>query len=305
MRFLVALNKLFNKTDKKIEPKIQYKLEKNAKRFLIFITSLFLLAIVFNLFLEPLNIASGGSNGIAIIIKEVFGIDASQTTYVIYLITLILSLFCLSKEITISLVIATLVYPFFVDITSNITDVIILDYSNPLLISIFAGVLKGIGTGIILKIGLNSGGLIVIANVIYKYFKISISKTNMMMNSIIVLISGYYFGISNILYAIIVIYISTIVTDRVMLGVSSNKFFFIVTKKEKEVKDFITKYINVGVTVIDNSDSKKTVLIGVVPTNKYFVFKEGITTIDDSAFWYTSDSYQVLGEFKGGKYGHN
>ena len=301
----MGLSSLF---DKKVDyEEIIKKVKKHNlfSRLLIFLLSLLLLALVFNLFLKPLNIVAGGTGGVSIILDKVFSLDVTLTTYAVYILTLILSAFFLSKEITLSLVIATVCYPFFVEITKNVTDYIILSYSNPLLICIFSGILTGLATGLILKYGFNSGGLIVIAQVIYRFFRISISKTNLVINVIVVIIGGYYFGVSNILYAIIVMYISSIVTDKVMLGISSNKCFFITTSKEKEIIDFITKHIYTGVTLIETYHDDKVALMCAVPTSKYFVFKEGISKIDEKATWFASDSYQVLGEFKGGKYGYN
>lgn len=301
----MELKNLFNKKIdyEKIENKV--KLEKSAVRLSIFLLALLLSAVVFNLFLEPLNITVGGTSGLSIIFNEVFNINVTITTYFIYIITLLLSAFLLPRKVTMSLIVATVIYPFFIGLTSNINDIIVLNYSNTLLICIFAGILNGVGTGLVLKMGFNSGGLIVISQIIYRYFKISISKTYMLINVIIMLIGGYYFGVTNIMYAIIVMYISTIVTDKVMLGISSNKVFFVTTNKEKEITNFILKHINSGVTMVDTHQDEKTTLMCAVPTSKYFVFKEGIISIDKNAFWYASDSYQVLGEFKGGKHGHN
>lgn len=297
----VVLKNLFHKKIDYEKIELKAKTKNIAVRLIIFLLSLLLLAIVFNLFLAPLNIVTGGSSGISIILKEVLNLDVGMTTYIIYGATLILSIFLLPLEITLSLVVATIIYPFFVQITSSITDIINLDYTNSLIICIFAGILNGIGVGAILKIGFNSGGLIVIPNILYQHFKISISKSNLIINTIIVLIGGYYFGISNIMYAIIVIYISTIFTDKVMLGISKNKVFYIVTDKEKEIKKFITKHLTSGVTIVDSDNNDKVTLMCAIPTSKYFIFKEGILAIDDSAFWYATDSYQVMGQFKGGK----
>lgn len=305
MRCQVELSELFTKKIDYNEIIKKVKKHNLFSRLITFLLSMLLLALVFNLFLKPLNIVAGGSSGVSIILNEAFSLDITLTTYIIYISTLILSAFFLSKEITLSLVIATIVYPFLVEVTENVTDYIVFSYSNPLLICIFAGILSGVATGLILKVGFNSGGLIVIAQVIYRYFKISISKSNLVINIIIVLIGGYYFGVSNILYAIIVMYISSIVTDKVMLGISSNKCFFITTTKEKEITNFITNYIYTGVTLIETYHDDKVALMCAVPTSKYFVFKEGITKIDNKATWFASDSYQVFGEFKGGKYGHN
>ena len=47
-------------------------------------------------------------------------------------------------------------------------------------------------------------------------------------------------NISNILYAIIGLYVSSYITDKVLLGISECKTFYRVTDKEKEVNEFIT-----------------------------------------------------------------
>lgn len=112
---------------------------------------------------------------------------------------LILSFIFLDIENTISLVLATIIYPVFVELTANITNFITIDYSNMIVISLFAGILNGIIMGVILKIGFNPGGLIVIAQIIYKYFKISISKVNSIISFIIVALAGYFIGLNSVL----------------------------------------------------------------------------------------------------------
>ena len=86
-------------------------------------------------------------------------------------------------------------------------------------------------------------------------------------------------------------------TDKVVLGISQSKAFYIVTEKEDEVKAFLLSIINGGVTLINAkggySNSKQTLLLGVVPTRKYFVVKEGLKEIDDKIFFLVCDAYEV------------
>ena len=164
---------------KKIENNIKKIKNKNIiLRFLVFSLALYLFALVFNLLLMPANIVSGGTNGLAILIHEIFKIDSSLIVTIIYITMLFLSFVFLDIESTLSLIATTILYPLFVNLTANISNFIVIDYSNMILISIFAGILNGIISGIILKIGFNPGGLIVIAQIIYKYFRISVSKSN-------------------------------------------------------------------------------------------------------------------------------
>lgn len=155
--------------------------------------------------------------------------------------------------------------------------------------------------GIILKIGFNPGGLIVIAQIVYKYFKMSISKVNSIVSFITVLLAGYFIGLNSILYAIIVIYLINIFTDKVLLGISDNKMFYIITEKESEVKAFIMRYLTHGITLINCetgfSKTKKHAIMCAIPTKQYYILKQGIKEIDNKAFFVVTDAYQVLGGF--------
>lgn len=294
MRCLVVL-KL-----KKIENNIKKIKNKNIiLRFLVFSLALYLFALVFNLLLMPANIVSGGTNGLAILIHEIFKIDSSLIVTIIYITMLFLSFVFLDIESTLSLIATTILYPLFVNLTANISNFIVIDYSNMILISIFAGILNGIISGIILKIGFNPGGLIVIAQIIYKYFRISVSKSNTIISFIIVILAGYFIGLNSILYAIIVIYLTNIFTDKMLLGISDNKLFYIITDKESEVKAFIMRYLTHGVTLINceaaYTKTKKHALMCAIPTKQYYILKEGIKEIDEQAFFVVTDAYQVLG----------
>jgi uncharacterized membrane-anchored protein YitT (DUF2179 family) len=86
-----------------------------------------------------------------------------------------------------------------------------------------------------------------------------------------------------------------------MLGISSNKTFFIVTNKITEVKKYISEYLSRGVTILDAkggyTKKDQEVIMAVIPTVEYFKAKEGILEIDPDAFITICDSYQVYGEY--------
>ena len=135
--------------------------------------------------------------------------------------------------------------------------------------------------------------------IISKYFKTSLGKSMLFSDGLIVLCSGLFFGINSMLYSIIILYIISLMSDRVVLGTSDNKMFYIVTKKDEEVKEFILKYLNHGVTIFKGkggySKNNENVLMAVLPTKDYYRLKEGINEIDKDAFFIVTDSYEVFG----------
>ena len=262
---------------------------------------MFVAAINYNLLIRPAKIVAGGVNGISVILESIFKFSPSITILIISLAILFLALACSQYEIVASALYASMIYPFFVKITSVITEIIPLEYNDMMLIIIFSGMISGIVAGVTCKLNMSQGGIILISQILYKKFHISIAHTNLIINSIIVIVGGIVFGINNIMYALIFLYVSKIFTDKIILGTSQKKIFYIITTEQKKIENYIKNVLEVGYTIFNTKGGfmrrKQAVIMTTVPTRDYFKLKEGIHEIDDKAFIVITDSYQV----KGGK----
>ena len=114
----------------------------------------------------------------------------------------------------------------------------------------------------------------------------------------LVVLSGLLvFSWEVILYGFLVLYLISFMIDRVVLGVSQNKAFYIVTDKQEEVREFLLTISDGGVTLINAkggySNNRETLLLGVVPTRQYFIVKEGLKQIDEKIFFLSCDAYEV------------
>jgi len=222
---------------------------KNIFRYITLILLMFLGAVNYNLFLNPNNIISGGGNGISIIVEEVFKIDPAIFMLVFNTIILIFSFIILGVEKSSSSIVAILIYPFFISITSGISSISYLQTDDRLLVGIFAGIISGFITGTVCKIGFSQGGIAQISQMLNKLFKVSIGKINFCLNSLILIAGVFVFGLSSALLGIIVLFIGSIIVDKILLGVSSNKSFLIITSEEERISDFIKKDLGHGVTI--------------------------------------------------------
>ena len=270
-----------------------------TKRLISFILGSLILAISYNLFLAPNKLVAGGVSGIAIILNSLFKIDHFIVILSLNISLLILSYFLLGKEKTRASILGSLVFPFFVKLTSDIGQIIDIDTSQLLISAVFGGVLYGLGIGMIFKAGYTSGGTDILNQILNKYFKLSIGKSMLYTDGTITLSSSLVFGTNKMMYAIIVLYIVSIMSDRVILGISDSKAFYIVTDEEKAIKDYILKYLNHGVTVFNAkggyAKEKQNVLMCVLPTKDYYRLKTGILEIDPEAFFVVTDAYEVFG----------
>lgn len=273
--------------------------KKLVTRYLILIISLFISACYFNLLQLPSQIVTGGSAGVSIILNSYFGLDPSTIIFIISAILLIAGFIFLGLEKTSGAIVSTVVYPIFVKLTSDISNYITVDLSDKILISLFLGILAGVTTGMVYKVGFSNGGFSIISEIISKYKRVPISNTSFIINLIIVIIGGASFGWTMVMYAIIVLYIYSIVLDRVLIGVSKNKALYIITSEEDQIRDYIMNVLKHGVTIFDVKggflEKKRKVLMTVIPNKEYFRLKEGIKEVDKDAFFIVTDAYEVMG----------
>ena len=166
-------------------------------------------------------------------------------------------------------------------------------------IALFGGVCYGFGLGLIMRSGFTLGGTDFLTQIVKKCFKLTMGNSMLIVEGTIVIIGAFVFGITNCMYAVVILYLITMLVDRVILGISDKKAFYIVTKKKKDVCDYVINELGHTITVFSAtggfSKKKVFVLFTVIPTKEYYKLKEGIKLIDDSSFFTVVDAYEVSG----------
>ena len=274
-------------------------LRKKIKRYFNFTVGCFLVAIAYNLFLASNNLVPGGVSGLAVVLHYLFEINNALFVFIIGVLLLIISYVLLGKEKTKYSVLGTIIFPIFIELTVNINKIIPLDTSQLLLSSIFGGVIYGFGIGMIFKAGFTTGGTDIVNQILSKYLKLSIGNCMLITDGLIVTLSAIVFGPIHFMYSILVLYIISIMSDRVILGVSDSKAFFIVTEKDDEVKDYVLNVLGHGATIFKAkgglNKENQNVLLCVLPTKDYYKLRAGINAIDKEAFFVATDAYEVYG----------
>lgn len=269
------------------------------KRYFELIVGVLLVAISFNLFLLPNDLVPGGVSGLSIIISNIVDIDPSLFIMISSIILLIISFIALGKEDTKGSIIGSILFPIFVSITANIGNYIQLESGNLLLSSLFGGIIYGFGAGMVFKAGFTTGGTDIINQILAKYLHMSMGNSMLVSDGVIVLLGGFFFGATKLMYAIIIIYIIGLMTDKILLGISKSKAFYIITNEDEKIHDYLLNELHHGVTIFNvkggYTNKKDEVILCVVPTSEYYRVKEGIHAIDDKAFFVVCDAYEVNG----------
>lgn len=269
------------------------------KRYVYLIFAVMIYAVAYNLFFFKNNIVYGGASGISIITQKI--IDPPIMIMLVNIFFLTLSFFLLGKKETLNSVVGSLLFPLFVKLTANIENYIQISNDNLLLIAIIGGVSIGFASGIVFKTGFTTGGTDILNQIAAKYLKVSIGTSMILTDGVIVLIGGFFFGWTRVLYAMIVLYIINIMVDKVVLGISNSKAVYITTSEEDRVCDYLLNELKLGITLIETkggyTNKKQEMIMCVVPTSSYFAVNEGLAQIDPKAVILVTDAYQSSGAY--------
>ncbi|MBO5183057.1 MAG: YitT family protein [Bacilli bacterium] len=267
-------------------------------RFTVFLLGIFLVSIAYNIFILPNDIVYG-VGGLGVIFYRTMGIDPSLIIMIGSILLLILSYFLLGWEQTRNSILGSLLYPLFVKITSPLATYIDLGTTETIVTVICGSVLSGFGLGLVFKSGFTTGGTDILNQIVAKYFKVSIGKSMIFSDGLIILSSLFVFGFQKFIYSIINMYIVGIMTDKVILGISESKSFYIITEHETNIKKYIMDNLSHGVTILEGrggyTGNRIKVIMCIIPTKEYFKAKEGIKTIDPHALMLVTDAYEVSG----------
>ena len=263
-----------------------------------FLVGVFLVAIAYNIFMLP-SATVYGVGRLGIILKKVLNWNPSVVILISSIILLIFSFILLGKDKTRNSIVGSLLYPLFVWLTSDICELVDTSSCETLLIILFGAVITGFGSGLIFKSGFTTGGTDILNQIFSKYFKVSLGTSMFFTDGLIIVSSFFVFGLSEVMYSFIALYIISIMADKVILGISQSKAFYIITEHEAEVKRYVTTSLRHGVTVLDGrggyTGNNQKVIMCIIPTREYFSVKEGILDIDPEAFFIVTDAYEVSG----------
>ncbi len=180
-------------------------------------------------------------------------------------------------------------------------DGIVIYNNDPLLASVFAGVLMGAGDGLVLRSGSSSSVIHLVSMVLKKRLGLSVSTIATSINLVIVALSASVFGLEKGLYTLIMIFISGRAMNLVLDGVSRKRTAFIVTTKGEEIGKKLLEFLNRGVTMMPAkglySMQEANVLLCVVNMLEVGRLKEIVREVDRHAFITIYETAEVSGRF--------
>ena len=259
----------------------------------------FLLALAIGMFILPGKILTGGVAGITSILSKYITISEDIITIIINIALFVIGSIFLGKEFFFNTLVFSVSYPFMILFVTRVLP----SYEvEPLLASIYGGLIGGIGVGLMFRNGGSSGGTDAIALIAEKYFKIKVNHVVMVMDALTVLAGLYTYGLNAVLIGLISVILTGYALEKALTmysGVEGKKFEIISDKYEEISKD-ILNILARGTTIMDIqggfTGQKKKMLVVIVSEEQFSAVKEIISKHDPNAFVIISNMTEVNGE---------
>ena len=278
-----------------------HKYKANILNILIIFIGCIIASLGVNIFLSHAQLLSGGATGVGLLIEYTANIPAGVVVFLINIPLLIVSLKKLSKSFTIYTTIGMLSLSISLMITKPLASVVNISGLDTLLYCIYGGVLCGVGYGLVFSRNGSTGGTDIITMLIRKrYSNFNIGSLGFSLNLIIIAIGALIFGLPQALYTLISLFIQSLVLDQMLKGFSSKKLLLILTKKEKEVINYVIDDLHRGVTSLlaegEYTHDRKKMLYCIVTARQMIELKNAVHEIDPSAFITIVDISEVRGK---------
>ncbi|MCE5332633.1 MAG: YitT family protein [Bacteroidales bacterium] len=263
---------------------------------------LFLYAGAWKAFLLPHQITGGGVTGVGALVYYATGIPISITYFAINAVLLLISVRIIGLKFSLRTIYGVAVMTLFFSVLPQAVPGTFVGKEDNFMACVIGGLLSGAGIGLVFLSNGSSGGTDIIAKVVNKYRNITLGRT-LLYCDVLIICSSYFlkFGsLEKIVYGLTAMAINTVTVDMVINGVRQSVQFFIFSKEYEQIATRINIEVHRGVTILDGTGwySKEPVKVITVIARKNESIKifRIVKDIDPNAFISQSSAIGVYGE---------
>ena len=222
---------------------------KAAIDFLYFSAGGALYALSVDMFTAPNGILLGGFTGIGTILNYLFSVPIGTAVFLLNVPLFLTAFHKFGFRFIVKTVFATFLMALFMDVFALFVPVYT---GDKLLSALFGGILGGAGLGLVFLRGATTGGTDILSKLLRLRFpSFSMGRMVLLLDLAVIAVSFFvYKSLENVLYSLVVIYISAQCIDLVLSGFSHDKLLFMITEKGADAVREITSALDCGVSVL-------------------------------------------------------
>ena len=272
------------------------------KRYFFMVLGCICYSLSLCVFLIPNAIVGGGVSGAASLIHIMTKLPAGVFIIVINAPILLFGFKLMGWQFIIRCLITTATLGIFTDLFTELLKTLPILTDNPILAAMFGGILQGVGIGLFIRYEMSSGGTELLGRITHHALHFGSIATHVaLFDGLVVLLGAFVMSNpENVLYALILIFVSAKVSDMIVLGLDKAKLCYIITDKAEEIGDYLIAHSPRGVTLVEGrgmySKQNHGVLLTCVKKNQIVALKASVKQLDENAFVIVCEANEVYGK---------
>lgn len=275
-------------------------MKSKLKNFSLLTISTLIMAVGIYFFKFANNFTFGGITGIAVLVAKFLPISASDFSFVVNILLLIIGWIVLGKSFAEKTAYSTILLSVSLSLLERIYPMSHPLTNEPLLELIFAILLPALGSAILFNIGASSGGTDVIAMILKKYTSVDIGKGLMISDLIFTLAGFLVFNVKTGLYSLLGLVMRSALIDNFIESFNRSKYFHVVTSNATCICDFIQNDLQRGATIVNATGAftgdDKYIILTVLSPSQAVKLRNFIKEHDPKAFLLVSNTSEIIGK---------
>lgn len=275
-------------------------MKSKLKNFSLLTISTLIMAVGIYFFKFANNFTFGGITGIAVLVAKFLPISASDFSFVVNILLLIIGWIVLGKSFAEKTAYSTILLSISLSLLERIYPMSHPLTNEPLLELIFAILLPALGSAILFNIGASSGGTDVIAMILKKYTSVDIVKGLMISDLIFTLAGFLVFNVKTGLYSLFGLIMRSALIDNFIESFNRSKYFHVVTSNATCICDFIQNDLQRGATIVNATGAftgdDKYIILTVLSPSQAVKLRNFIKEQDPKAFLLVSNTSEIIGK---------
>jgi uncharacterized membrane-anchored protein YitT (DUF2179 family) len=257
-----------------------------------------MLALANDIFLIPNNVFAGGATGLAIVINSLTGLSVGLLVLLINVPLLVAGIFWLGgwrflARTTYTVLVYSLLLDFFRPFVQSVT-------SDPLLYTLYGGLLGGAGVGLVFRAQGTTGGDDIGAQLLYRFRDLPINTGLVLINAAILVLVGLRFGADRALYALISSFAASQAVNFVLEGFRPTRLVYIISSNPDAIATRIQTLLGRGVTFLEGRGAYTgrgySVILTAVRQQELSTVTNTVREIDPNAFVIINEAREVMGQ---------
>ena len=257
----------------------------------------FFMAAGTNIVYEPMHMVTGGFAGIGIVLQEFFSVPLWAVTVILNIPLFISAFYRFGIRFLEKTFFAAVCFSLLLAVVPQFP----VRHTDYLMAAIIGGSLNGLGLALVFRQSASTGGTDLLASLLKLRFpSVSSGMILAILDGSVVIAGMAVFGLRIGIYAVMAVFITSWLMDRILEGFRFAKMLYIISDKPEEISAGIMEKIHRGVTALEGmgmySKKEKRILMCAVSRKEAVTVIHFVKQLDSQAFIVLSDAREVLGE---------